>query len=256
MVCSAPESRVETYSILYEDEEILVANKLAPLPVQPEKSGDPSLQELLKREIAARSVKAEDGTPSDVRAGFPFLEAAHRIDRRASGAVVFAKTSKALSTLEAAFRNRRVTKEYLACVEREPDPPEGRLEHRLVWDKRRNVVRAVALAAGSEGPDSGAQTDVAVLEYRLAGRSERYFFVEARLVTGRHHQIRAQFSAAGFPIRGDLKYGARRSAPNGLIMLHARRLVLPQPRTGETLEIVAPFPASEPLWAAFADSAD
>lgn len=265
---------METYSILYEDEEILVANKLAPIPVQPEKSGDASLQELLARELASRGSAGESATRKTVGAAAPFLEAAHRIDRRASGAVAFAKTPKALSTLEAAFRDKRVEKEYLACVEREPEPPEGRLEHRLVWDKRRNVVRAAPIAADSatsatvESSTSPAAAkkpkrrspaeppNKAVLEYRLAGRSERYFFVEARLVTGRHHQIRAQFSAAGFPIRGDLKYGARRSAPNGLIMLHARRLVLPQPRTGEAIEIIAPFPPSEPLWAAYADSAD
>jgi len=243
------EARMETYSILYEDEDLLVANKLSPIPVQPEKSGDASLQELLKRELASRHPQTEGKAP--------FLEAAHRVDRRASGAVVFAKTPRALSTLEAAFRDRRVVKEYLACVEREPEPRAGRLEHRLVWDKRRNVVRAAPLpesdAADERRGNKAAREapDTAVLDYRLAGRSERYFFVEARLVTGRHHQIRAQFSAAGFPIRGDLKYGARRSAPNGLIMLHARRLVLPQPRTGQAIEVLAPFPASEPLWAAF-----
>ncbi|HRY55204.1 MAG TPA: RluA family pseudouridine synthase [Spirochaetia bacterium] len=269
---------MESYAILYEDDEILIANKLAPIPVQPEKSGDASLQELLKRELAARAAGPGGAGPAegkesalgdgDSAAAGPFLEAAHRIDRRASGAVAFAKTSKALSTIEAAFRDHRVAKEYLACVEREPVPPEGKLEHRLVWDKRRNVVRAAPLEAGeaelsrrdaeARGGSKArlrATPDKAVLEYRLAGRSERYFFVSARLVTGRHHQIRAQFSAAGFPIRGDLKYGARRSAPNGLIMLHARRLVIPQPRTGETIEVVAPFPPSEPLWAAYSEKA-
>lgn len=249
---------MESYAIIYEDDEILVADKLAPIPVQPEKSGDPSLQDLIKKELDSR----EGGAGR-------FLEAAHRIDRRASGAVVFAKTSKALSTLEAAFRDHRVSKEYLVCVEREPVPAEGKLEHRLVWDKRRNVVRAAPLEAGENElsrRDAEAQAggkgkkakpkttpDKAVLEYKLVGRSERYFFVAATLVTGRHHQIRAQFSAAGFPIRGDLKYGAKRSAQNGLIMLHARRIVLPQPKTGEPLEVVAPFPASEALWAAFVE---
>ena len=251
---------MECYTILYEDDELLVANKLAPLPVQPEKTGAPSLQELLKRDLAARDAAAGDGKGRE-----PFLEAAHRIDRRASGAIAFAKTPKALSTLEAAFRDRRVEKLYIACVEREPAPTAGKLEHRLVWDKRRNVVRATSPlpAAAGQKPDGEAgrslkkkergriPAELAVLEYRLAGRSERYFFVEAKLLTGRHHQIRAQFSAAGFPIRGDLKYGARRSAPNGLIMLHAKRLAIPQPRTGGIVEVLAPFPASEGLWAAF-----
>jgi 23S rRNA pseudouridine1911/1915/1917 synthase len=228
------EEPVAQYSILYEDEDILVANKLAPIPVQPEKTGDKSLQELLREELAAR----EGASPSAASS----LEAAHRIDRRASGAVVFAKTHIALSTLEAAFRDKRVEKEYLACVERAPEPPEGRLEHRLAWDKRRNVVRALR----ADSP-SGKQ---AILEYRVAGRTERYFFVEVKLITGRHHQIRAQLASVGCPIRGDLKYGAKRSAPSGLIMLHARRLVLEQPRTRARIEIDAPFPDAEPLWTA------
>jgi 23S rRNA pseudouridine1911/1915/1917 synthase len=229
---------LDSYSILYEDDDILVANKLAPIPVQPEKTGDRSLQDMLRDELAARA--GEDASAKDAAA---FLEAAHRIDRRASGAVVFAKTHIALSTLEAAFRDKRIEKDYLACVEREPERSEGRLEHRLAWDKRRNVVRA--LKADSL---SGKQ---AILEYRAAGRSERYFFVEVKLITGRHHQIRAQLAAIGCPIRGDLKYGAKRSAPSGLIMLHARRVVLEQPRTRERIEIEAPFPAAESLWGAY-----
>jgi 23S rRNA pseudouridine1911/1915/1917 synthase len=226
---------VEPYSILYEDPDILIANKLAPIPVQPEKSGDKSLQDLIREEFARRS----GGTSY-------FLEAAHRIDRRASGAVLFAKTHISLSTLEAAFRDKRIEKEYVACVERAPDPPEGRLEHRLAWDKRRNVVRA--LAAGSVSGKS------AVLEYRSAGKSDNYFFVTVNLITGRHHQVRAQLSAIGSPIRGDLKYGARRGTQSGLIMLHARRIALSQPRTGDRVEVEAPFPETESLWAAYQGS--
>jgi 23S rRNA pseudouridine1911/1915/1917 synthase len=233
---------VELYSILYEDEDILVANKLAPIPVQPEKTGDRSLQDMLREELAKRAQAVQANFATD-KAAATGLEAAHRIDRRASGAVVFAKTHIALSTLEAAFRDKRVEKDYLACVERDPEPPSGRLEHRLAWDKRRNVVRVLK----ADSP----QGKQAILEYRIAGRSERYCFVEVKLITGRHHQIRAQLAAIGCPIRGDLKYGARRSAPSGLIMLHARKLVLEQPRTRARLEIEAPFPAAETLWAAF-----
>jgi 23S rRNA pseudouridine1911/1915/1917 synthase len=231
------EHPIQLYSILHEDEDILVADKLAPIPVQSEKSGDPCLQDLLKEDLSSRGLK-------------PFLEAAHRIDRRASGAIVFARSPKALSTLDAAFRDRRVEKTYIACVEREPEPSEGRLEHRLVWDKRRNVVRALAIPPGTapEGAKTQRGGERAVLDYRLSGRSERYFFVEVSLLTGRHHQLRAQFAAAGFPIRGDLKYGARRSTANGLIMLHARNLAFAQPRTGERIEMLAPFPDTEPLW--------
>lgn len=226
---------MELYSIIYEDADILIANKLSPLPVQPDKTGDKSLQDYLREELSAR-----EGT--DDKAAGAFLEAAHRIDRRASGAVLFAKTHIALSTLEAAFRDKRVEKEYLACVEREPAPPAGRLEHRLSWDKKRNVVRTFRADSISGKP--------AVLEYRAAGRSDKYFFLSVNLITGRHHQIRAQLSAIGCPIRGDLKYGARRSSPSGLIMLHARRIALAQPRTEARVEVIAPFPASEALWGA------
>jgi 23S rRNA pseudouridine1911/1915/1917 synthase len=226
---------MEQYRILHEDADILIADKLSAIPVQPEKSGDPSLQDLLRAELKARPA----GEGSD------FLEAAHRIDRRASGAVIFAKTHRALETLEADFRSKHIEKYYIACVEHEPEPHEGRLEHRLVWDKRTNVVRAFPL-----GPDTPEGCERGILEYRLAGASERYFFIEVQLITGKHHQIRAQLAAEGMPIRGDIKYGARRTNKNGLLMLHSRRLVLTQPRTRETLDIVAPFPESEPLWAA------
>lgn len=223
------------FSVLYEDMDILIVNKLEPVPVQPEKTGDSSLQELIAADRCAGGARAV------------FLEAAHRIDRRSSGAVLFAKTPKALSTVEAAFRARRIEKEYIACVEREPETPQGRLEHRLVWNKRRNSVTALPISTAQEGGRA------AVLEYRLVGRSERYTFLSVRLITGRHHQIRAQLSAIGCPIRGDLKYGARRSTGNGLIMLHARKIELDQPRTRARIECVAPFPETEALWKCLED---
>jgi 23S rRNA pseudouridine1911/1915/1917 synthase len=241
---------VELYAILYEDPDILVANKLAPIPVQQDKSGDTSLQDYLREELRRRVGSDGRESPADKSAGSA-LEAAHRIDRRASGAVIFAKTHLALSTLEAAFRDKRIEKEYVACVERLPDPsaypPAGKLEHRLAWDKRRNIVR-------SYRPDS-VSGKTALLEYRVAGRSDNYFFLAVNLITGRHHQVRAQLAAIGCPIRGDLKYGARRSSPSGLIMLHARRLAFRQPRTDEPIDILAPFPSAEPLWEAFGEPA-
>jgi 23S rRNA pseudouridine1911/1915/1917 synthase len=236
----SPAGEGRQWQILHDDEELLVVDKLAPLPVQPEKSGDPSLQNLLRAELARRG--GEVGAAA-------FLEAAHRIDRRASGAIIFAKTKRALETLEADFRARRVGKRYVACVEKEPEKPSGILENRLHWDRRRNFVRA--LPHGFEAVGT-AGSEEARLEYRLAGRSERYFFLEIELLTGKHHQIRAQLAAAGWPIRGDVKYGAKRTTRNGLLMLHARRLEFAQPRTRETLVLLAPFPDSEPLWAAYA----
>jgi len=252
---------MENYTLIHEDADMLIANKLTPIPVQPEKTGDPSLQDLLREAASAKAAAAG--------AGSIFLEAAHRIDRRASGAVIFAKTHRALETLEADFRARRVLKTYLACVEREPSAESGRLEHRLIWDKRSNVVRAVPVARAegllitaktdidaSPGKGQGtAQTkepgELAILDYRIVSKSDRYWLVEVDLHTGRHHQIRAQLAAAGFPIRGDVKYGAKRTTKNGLIMLHARRLSMIQPRTREEFEVVAPFPSTEPLWSAF-----
>ena len=231
---------MENWRIIHEDEELLVADKLGPLPVQAEKSGDPALQDLLRADLASR------GGPGDAEAA-GVLEACHRIDRRASGALIFAKTKRALETLESDFRNKRIGKRYIACVEKEPPQRSGSLENRLLWDKRKNVVRA--LPADFVAP-KGSEVDEARLEYKLVGRSERYFFLEIELLTGKHHQIRAQLSAAGWPIRGDVKYGAKRTTKNGLIMLHARRLELTQPRTRETLVILAPFPDTEPPWAA------
>jgi 23S rRNA pseudouridine1911/1915/1917 synthase len=227
---------MDQYSILHEDADILVADKLTAIPVQPEKTGDPSLQDMLRALLVARG---EGG----------FLEAAHRIDRRTSGALIFAKTQRAIETLEADFRSKQVEKTYIACVEHRPEPEAGRLENRLVWDKRTNTVKAFPIASGKEG-EKAAGGERAVLEYRLAGASERYWFLEIRLITGKHHQIRAQLAAAGLPIRGDIKYGARRTNRNGLLMLHARHLVFTQPRTRETLDILAPFPETEPLWQA------
>ena len=233
------EETLESWLVLHEDGDIMVVDKLAPLPVQAEKSGDAALQDLLRLKLAEAGEKEAAGQ----------LEAAHRIDRRASGALIFAKTRRALETLEADFRERRVSKRYIACVEKQLPSASGSLVNRLSWDRRRNVVRAFPADFEAAGMEAGE----ARLDYRLVCRSERYFFFEIELITGRHHQIRAQLAAAGSPIRGDVKYGAKRTTRNGLIMLHARRLEFVQPKTRDNLRIVAPFPSTEPLWAAFAE---
>ncbi len=235
---------MEQYEILYEDEDIIVVDKLGAMPVQKDKSGDASLQDMLSAELASRSESAS--ASEEV-----FLEAAHRVDRRASGAVIFAKTAKALSTLEAAFRARKVTKLYVACVEKEPQALEGKLEHILVVDKRTNITRALPLDLVPPTPEANRLFKAGQrcsLHYTMACRSDRYFFLDVKIESGKHHQIRAQLSAAGYPIRGDLKYGARRSCPSGRIMLHAWKIAFSQPRTGTRVEITAPFPADEPLW--------
>jgi 23S rRNA pseudouridine1911/1915/1917 synthase len=222
------------YEIIFEDDDILVVDKLAPLPVQKDKSNDLDLQTLL------------GGDNEHPR---PFLEAAHRIDRRTSGILVFARNAHALRTLEAAFRNRQVRKTYMACLEKEPIPPEGTLRHRIVTDPVRNISRALPLGS----PAQGGNAVPAELSYRLILPTERYFFVEASPLTGRHHQIRAQFAAVGWPIRGDLKYGARRSSPSGRIMLHGYRIEFDHPRSGERLAFTAPLPRDETLWTLLAD---
>ncbi|MEN6364460.1 MAG: RluA family pseudouridine synthase [Rectinema sp.] len=225
---------MDQYVILHEDDDILVANKLAPLPVQKDKSGDMSLQEILGATHTNRGDKNS------------VFEAAHRVDRRTSGVVVFAKTRHALVALEAAFREREIRKTYIACVEREPQPASGTLEHVIRFDRRSNLSKALP-----KGSPTGPDSVDAKLDYTLVCRSERYFFLEIAPETGRHHQIRAQLAAAGWPIRGDLKYGARRSCKSGRIMLHAVSLEFTHPRTGERVVFHAPFPTDEPLWTVF-----
>ena len=227
---------MDPYLVLYQDDDILVVDKLAPLPVQKDKSGDPDLQGLVKKEQLELSI---------------FLEAAHRIDRRTSGIVLFAKNRFALSVLDEAFRDRTIRKTYIACLEREPSPPEGTLVHAIVKDPRRNLTVARAVDAPKT---PGLATQIAKLDYRLALRTDNYFFVEASPHTGRHHQIRAQFSAMGWPIKGDLKYGARRSSASGRIMLHGWRIEFRHPRSGKPMDIKAPFPPDERLWQVYADS--
>ena len=214
------------YEIIYEDDDLLVADKIAPLPVQKDKSGDEDLQSMILRE--------REGS-------LDFLEAAHRIDRRTSGVVVFAKNLAALRGLGEEFRERDIGKTYVACLEKEPSPAEGKLRHAMAQDPRRNI----AVARPPEGAKSAA---LAELSYSLIMKTDRYFFVEAKPLTGRHHQIRAQFAAMGWPIKGDLKYGARRSTLSGRIMLHAWKIELVHPVTGKPLSLTAPLPTDETLW--------
>jgi len=229
---------VNPYEILYEDDDILAANKLAPLPVLKDKSGDEDLQSMIMREHPE---------------GKSFLEAAHRIDRRTSGIVVFAKNAAALRKLEESFRERDVHKTYIACLEKEPIPAEGVLKHMIIADPKRNisVARPMSVVAGTDKGHQGAVE--AELAYKLLMKTERYFFVEAKPLTGRHHQIRAQFAAMGWSIKGDLKYGAKRSSLSGRIMLHGWRTEFEHPRTGEALALKADFPTDETLWKVFAD---
>ncbi|HOX91531.1 MAG TPA: RluA family pseudouridine synthase [Spirochaetales bacterium] len=216
------------FDVIYEDGDLVVVNKLAAVPVLPDKSGDESLKQFL--------AKSRPGK---------FVEPAHRLDRRTSGAVAFAKNHKSLAALSEAFRQRRVSKTYWAVVEQAPKEASGSLKHRLIHDGRKNTSRAIA--ADRPGETRG---DLSELHYKLLGASEHYWLLAVQPIQGRTHQIRAQLSAAGMPVRGDLKYGARRSTRNGLIMLHARSMSF-ELSDGKALTITADPPPDEPLWSAF-----
>lgn len=214
------------FDVIYEDVDLIVVNKLAAVPVLQDKSGDSSLKDFL----------------AESRPG-KFVEPVHRLDRRTSGIVAFAKTKHSLAALSEAFREHRVSKLYWAVTEKAPEPVSGTLRHRLVHDKRRNQAKALPA-------DGQARGDIAELSYELVGKSERYFLLAIKPLTGKTHQIRAQLSAAGYPVRGDLKYGARRSTRNGLIMLHAREISF-ELSGSRRVDIKADPPSDDPLWAAF-----
>lgn len=210
--------------ILYEDNHLLVVNKRVSDIVQGDQTGDPSLDKLLKEYL-----KVRDSKPGDVFLGIP-----HRLDRPVSGAVVFAKTSKALSRMAQLFKDQQVEKIYHAIVERCPNPESGVLEHHLT----RNTKQNKSYTHDREVPGS----KWARLRYKKLAFSDHYFLLEVLLETGRHHQIRVQLAAAGSVIKGDRKYGARRSNKNGGISLHARKIAFIHPVRKEPLEITAPYP--------------
>ena len=219
--------------ILYEDNHLLVVNKHCGDLVQPDPSGESALEDQIKAFLRRRDAKPGDA----------FLGVVHRIDRPVSGAVLFAKTSKALARLNEMIRRGEIRKSYWALTERQPDPEEGELRHYILRDARNNRSRAF------DAPRPEAKE--ARLRYRTLGRSDRYTLVEIDLLTGRHHQIRAQLAQIGCPIRGDLKYGARRSNPDGGISLHSRSVAFLHPVRREPVEVTAPVPAGDRLWAFF-----
>lgn len=214
--------------ILYEDNHILVINKKVGEIVQGDKTGDEPLCETLKAFIAQR-----DGKPGKVFLGVP-----HRLDRPVSGIAMFAKTSKSLERLNCMFRDGSIHKFYWALVCKAPEPEEAEIENYLYRVEKQN--KSYICRQGSRKSDA----KLARLRYRLLDRTERYFLVEIQLLTGRHHQIRCQMSGIGCPIKGDLKYGAPRSNPDGGISLHARRIIFTHPVKKEEITIEAPAPSS------------
>ncbi|MDE6158075.1 MAG: RluA family pseudouridine synthase [Muribaculaceae bacterium] len=223
--------------ILYEDNHIIIINKRAGEIVQGDKTGDEPLSEALKRYI-----KERDSKPGNV-----FVGVVHRLDRPVSGVVMFAKTSKALSRLNAMFAAGEVHKTYWAVSRNEPKEPEATLTHYISTVERNNK----SYASLTPKP----KTKLAKLSYRLIARSERYYLIEVNLMTGRKHQIRVQLSAIGCPVKGDLKYGDKRSNTDGSISLHARRIQFIHPVSKKEIDITAPVPASDTLWLALEQAA-
>ncbi|MBR6869652.1 MAG: RNA pseudouridine synthase [Bacteroidales bacterium] len=212
--------------ILFEDNHLLVFNKRVGEIVQGDKTGDEPLCETLKAFVAQR-----DGKPGHVFMGVP-----HRLDRPVSGICVFAKTSKCLERLNAQFRDGDVHKTYWALTCARPDPAEGELVHWLSRNEKQNK----SFAFPDDGRRHPADAKLAKLRYRVLRDTDRYHLVEVELLTGRHHQIRCQLAAIGCPIKGDLKYGASRSNPDGGISLHARHITFDHPVRHEPVSIDAP----------------
>ncbi len=218
--------------IIYEDNHLLVINKKVGQLVQGDKTGDESLLESIKNHI-----KKRDDKPGNV-----FLGLVHRIDRPTSGLVIYAKTSKALSRLTQMVKNREIKKTYWAVVPKEPLPQSQRLVHYLKKNEKNN--KAIIFPKLTEGAKE------AILTYHIIQSLDHYMLLEIDLETGRHHQIRAQLSKTGIPIKGDLKYGSPRSNTDGGIHLHARKLEFIHPVTKENIEITAPVPGQDAIWQA------
>jgi 23S rRNA pseudouridine1911/1915/1917 synthase len=217
-------------SILYEDNHLIVVNKRCGEIVQGDKTGDTTLVDRVKEFIALR-----DNKPGNV-----FLGVVHRIDRPTSGAVIFAKTSKGLSRMNELFRSGGVDKTYWALVENPLPKEEDTLRNWLFRDRKKN--RSFCWNEPGEGRQE------ARLTYKKLVSEESYQLVEIVLLTGRHHQIRCQFSALGSPIKGDLKYGARQANQDKGISLHAREISFIHPVKKEMIHIAAPLPAHDDSW--------
>ena len=219
--------------ILYEDNHLLVVNKRAGEITQGDRTGDECLTEAYKAFLAQRDAK-----PGKVFLGLP-----HRLDRPVSGICLLAKTSKSLERLNKMLRDGEVHKTYWALCCAKPEPPEGRLEGWLNRNEQQNKSYVVAPGSAAR-PARYPEAKLAKLDYRYLQSTERYHLVEVDLLTGRHHQIRCQLAHLGCPIKGDLKYGAPRSNPDGGISLHARRIRFTHPVRKEEMELTAPLPAS------------
>ena len=217
--------------IIYEDNHLIAVNKNCHEIVQGDKSGDVPLSEMLKTWLKEKYGKQ----------GSVFVGVSHRLDRPVTGVVLFAKTSKALARINELFRLGKVEKTYWAITKNCPPEPEGELIHWLIRNEKHNKC----IACDVEKPNAKQ----AILHYRLISKSEHYHLLEIDLKTGRHHQIRCQLAKIGCPVKGDLKYGAERSNPDGGISLHACKISFIHPVSKQPVEIIAPVPEDN-LWKA------
>lgn len=224
-------------TVLYEDNHIIIVNKTCSEIVQGDKTGDKPLSEIVKEWI-----KEKYNKPGNV-----FCGVVHRLDRPTSGIVIFAKTSKALTRLNEMFKAKSIKKTYWAVVKKRPTEPAGTLRHYLVRNEKQNKSYA--------HKQEKTNSKEAILHYKLIAYSENYNLLEIDLETGRHHQIRCQLASIGSPIKGDLKYGADRSNPDGGISLHARKVSFIHPVSKETIEVTAPVP-NDNLWKALEKSTE
>ena len=222
----------KSIEIIYEDNHLIVVNKKVSQIVQGDKTKDISLDLMIKQYI-----KERDGKPGEV-----FLGVAHRLDRPVSGALVFAKTGKALARLNELFKTGEINKTYYAIVKNAPPEEHGILTHYITRNEEKNKSYA------NVEPSPNAKK--AMLEYTLVDRSDTYFLLKIKLYTGRHHQIRCQLAAVGCPVKGDFKYGAKRSNSDNSISLHARSISFVHPVKKELVEFVAPVP-QDSLWQYF-----
>ena len=218
-------------NVVYEDNHIIIVDKLPGEIVQGDKTGDTPLSEIVKAWI-----KEKHSKPGNV-----FLGVVHRLDRPVSGLVVFAKTSKALTRMNEMFRLGKVEKTYWAITRGTPRAESERLTHYITSTERNNKSYA------SPTPKNGAKE--AVLSYKVIARGDNYNLLEVNLETGRKHQIRVQLATIGCPVKGDLKYGDKRSNPDGSISLMARRIRFKHPVSGKIIDVVAEPPADN-LWQA------
>ncbi len=218
--------------ILFEDNHIIAVNKTNSDIVQVDKTGDLSLEDMVKAYI-----KVKFNKPGDV-----FLGVVHRIDRPVSGAVLFARTSKALVRLNEMFQRKEVKKIYWAMVKEKPPKISDTLNHFIVRDQQKNKSYAYDVEKKDAKPAS--------LTYTLLASAENYHLLEVDLHTGRHHQIRCQLAKIGCPIKGDLKYGFSRSNPDGGISLHSRKIEFIHPVSKKLITIFA-NPPQDSLWTYF-----